>query len=263
MSGLDADSLVVSSLGVRGGVHAISLSVRDGRCISQHLRITNKTSDFSFREQGQGVAKHGPELVTKNNCLLNCHAEVWTRYPVIAAIPRQAPSRTRTTSSVLYITDRDHERYEPHFKRLIKEFELSTRKPTAGRLGSIVVQALARGSIPRDTHAGVSSFPIGNWLVELLCLIPIHVAVTGLNRFIPLKDGVLSPEFERSLLGADLPQIVNRQVISLNVPCSLCGFIDATCIVSPLGGMRAFCALIWPQRRVVRITFGIRIMLTW
>ncbi|KAG8749810.1 hypothetical protein FRC11_011015, partial [Ceratobasidium sp. 423] len=34
------------------------------------------------------------------------------------------------------------------------------------------------------------------------------LAVTRENRFIPLKDGVWDPEYERSLLGADIPAIV-------------------------------------------------------
>ena len=35
------------------------------------------------------------------------------------------------------------------------------------------------------------------------------LAVTRENRFIPLKDGVWDPEYERSLLGADVHAIVD------------------------------------------------------
>lgn len=35
------------------------------------------------------------------------------------------------------------------------------------------------------------------------------LAVTRENRFIPLKDGVLNPAYERKLLGADVPTIIN------------------------------------------------------
>ena len=55
----------------------------------------------------------------------------------------------------------------------------------------------------------VSSFGAGEWLVDLLCLIPIHVAVTRDNRFVPLKDGIWSTHVERSLLGATVDQIVD------------------------------------------------------
>jgi hypothetical protein len=35
------------------------------------------------------------------------------------------------------------------------------------------------------------------------------LAITRDNCFIPLKDGVLNPEHECSLLGADVPAIIN------------------------------------------------------
>jgi hypothetical protein len=56
----------------------------------------------------------------------------------------------------------------------------------------------------------VSRYHIGEWLVDLLCLIPIHIAVCRENRFVPLADGVLSSELERSLLGAEVSKIVDK-----------------------------------------------------
>lgn len=53
------------------------------------------------------------------------------------------------------------------------------------------------------------AFRTGEWLMGILCLIPIHIAVTRENRFIPLKDGVWSAELERGLLGARVEEIVN------------------------------------------------------
>ena len=40
--------------------------------------------------------------------------------------------------------------------------------------------------------------------------IPIHIAITKENRFIPFKDGVSSAELEKSLLGADVGRIVDN-----------------------------------------------------
>jgi hypothetical protein len=56
----------------------------------------------------------------------------------------------------------------------------------------------------------VSRYRVGEWLVDFLCLIPIHIAVCRENRFVPLVNGVLSAEVERSLLGAEISQIVNK-----------------------------------------------------
>ena len=56
----------------------------------------------------------------------------------------------------------------------------------------------------------VSRYLVGEWLVELLCLIPIQIAVCRGNMFVPLADGVLSSDLERSLLGAELGKIVDK-----------------------------------------------------
>jgi len=40
--------------------------------------------------------------------------------------------------------------------------------------------------------------------------------VTGQNRFIPLRDGVISQEFEQSLLGADVARIAEECVQSFS-----------------------------------------------
>ena len=59
-------------------------------------------------------------------------------------------------------------------------------------------------------HIGlVSRFRAGEWLADLLCLIPIHIAITQENRFVPLKDGVVSAQLEKSLLGAEVNKIVD------------------------------------------------------
>jgi hypothetical protein len=63
--------------------------------------------------------------------------------------------------------------------------------------------------IQNDAEWNVSKFLAGEWVVNFLCLIPIHIAITKENRFVPLKDGVYSTELERSLLGADVNRIVD------------------------------------------------------
>ena len=46
-------------------------------------------------------------------------------------------------------------------------------------------------------------------MVDLFCLIPIHIAIARENRFIPLKDGVWAPDTEKALLGAEMGRIVD------------------------------------------------------
>lgn len=89
---------------------------------------------------------------------------------------------------------------------MIHEFERKTRKPTRGILARIKVSATEQWE-PITQEQDISAFQTGDWLVGLFCLIPIHLAVTGANRFKPLKDGVISPAFEQSLLGVSVAEI--------------------------------------------------------
>ena len=67
-----------------------------------------------------------------------------------------------------------------------------------------------RDKVLLESDWNVSRYRVGEWLVDLLCLIPIHIAVCRENRFVPLANGVLSAELERSLLGAEVSQIVDK-----------------------------------------------------
>ncbi|KAH9029444.1 hypothetical protein EDB85DRAFT_1532154 [Lactarius pseudohatsudake] len=100
---------------------------------------------------------------------------------------------------------------------MIRSFTKISRKPTGNVLKGTTVSVQTFPSFAKQFLSGtkfpVSSFRAGEWLAALLCLIPIQIAITHENRFVPLKDGVLSTELEKSLLGAE----VNRIVDSLSV----------------------------------------------
>ncbi|KAF8262193.1 hypothetical protein EI94DRAFT_1451063, partial [Lactarius quietus] len=96
---------------------------------------------------------------------------------------------------------------------LITKFEKATKKPTGDELRNIEVSAadqLSQSTVLQGSNWKVSRYCVGEWLVDFLCLIPIHIAVCRENRFVPLADGVISAELERSLLGAEVNQIVDR-----------------------------------------------------
>lgn len=94
---------------------------------------------------------------------------------------------------------------------MVQMFERNTQKPTGGVLGKMNVLTRHHNNF-LGTHQAqyVTVYPMGRWLVELICLIPLHIAIAASNRFIPLKDGVVSPDFEHTLLGADVLQIAER-----------------------------------------------------
>jgi len=208
-------TLVLTSLLNRNVVHLVSLDADAHICRSVALDIKGKVTEFMFKEKGAKRSSGGDGAATIHNCLVDCHADVWTRFPVIPAVRRQifTTSSKRLSRRLSFVTDSNHDAFEPHFSDLIRSFEKNTKKPTGEELKAIRVQALSFDillpEITRDTVWSVNCLKVGEWLLDLLCLIPIHLAITRENRFIPLKDGVFSAELEKTLLGAEVTHIVD------------------------------------------------------
>ena len=168
-----------------------------------------------FREKDSRGALSRDSHLTAHNCVMDCHADVWTRFPVLPAVQRATiSSSNRSRRSILFVTDRDHNRYQAHFADMIETFERTSKKPTGDKLSTLHVSATTFDNFVVDfsPHAewdNTSLFKVGEWVVDILCLIPIHLALARDNRFVPLKDGVYSVEVERSLLGAEINRIVD------------------------------------------------------
>jgi hypothetical protein len=205
-------SCTTSALTGRNNIYFVSLELNTSRCHSFALNITRKITEFSFQEKGNGkMSSAFMERDTAHNCLIDCHADVWTRFPVAPAIPRQvttfsAVPRHRT----LTLSMEGNRNAVPHYwANLISTFERVTRKPTAKQLTSIVAFAQTFEDCVDGMSSDLPSLHTGEWIMGILCLIPIHIAVTRENRFVPLKDGVWSAELERALLGAKVEEIVD------------------------------------------------------
>ncbi|KAF8340910.1 hypothetical protein F5887DRAFT_1062589 [Amanita rubescens] len=207
--------LSISSLVRRSAVHLLKLDLLAHTCSSVALDITRKITEFKFREKDSGGDLSRDARLTVHNCLMDCHADVWTRFPVLPAVQRATiSSNDRCRRSILVVTDRDHNRYQPHFADMIETFERTTKKPTGDKLSTLQVSAMTFDSFianfsPDAEWNNMSIFKLGEWVVNLLCLIPIHLALARDNRFVPLKDGVYSVEVEKSLLGAEINRIVD------------------------------------------------------
>ena len=200
-------NMVVSCMGPEETPHVIFLDRSARACSSIALRVASKTSEYDFRAGGNRSGS--VEKNTVHNSLIDCHSDVWTRYPVQAAIRREtAPGTNHRPRSITFISSNSPETdsFSKYFNALVRDFEQKTRKPTRRQLAGVNV-AVQSSFNPESPSFAVSQFKAGDWLVGLFCLIPIHIAVTGQNRFIPLRDGVISQEFEQSLLGADVGRI--------------------------------------------------------
>ena len=208
-------SLVISSLVRRSAVYLLKLDLSAHTCSSVALDITRKVTEFMFREKDSRGALSRDAHLTAHNCVMDCHADVWTRFPVVPAVQRAIiSSGDRCRSSILFVTDRDHNRYQPHFTDMIETFERTSKKPTGDKLSTLQISATTFDSFvasfsPDAEWNETSVFNVGEWVVDLLCLIPIHLALARDNRFVPLKNGVYSVEVEKSLLGAEINRIVD------------------------------------------------------
>ncbi|KAI0751603.1 hypothetical protein C8Q80DRAFT_1158351 [Daedaleopsis nitida] len=205
---------VVTSVLSRNNVYLLGLDLEKYTVQSVAFEITRKVTEFTFKEKGapSSSSQGRKDQVTYHNSLVDCHAEVWTRFPVVPAVRRETTSSSavsRKPRCLTFVSNVGRSSFGPHFAALIEEFEQSTKKPAGDELKSLRILTVDQRFFPKKLPFTPSTFRAGEWLVELLCLIPIHIAVTRDNRFIPLKDGVWSSELEKSLLGAEVAKIVD------------------------------------------------------
>ncbi|KZT12602.1 uncharacterized protein LAESUDRAFT_808190 [Laetiporus sulphureus 93-53] len=210
---IDPTGIVVTSFGKRSHVHLVGMKHDACLCRSIVLDITRKATEFTFQETGQSgsrAAKSQKNVI--QNVFIDCHADVWTRFPVLPAIQRRTITSLaqRYPRSLCFVARDNHDNYMAYFADLVKTFERTVRKPTGNQLSETIVRAVGYEAFMKSGVQDISVFKVGEWLADLLCLIPIHLAITRDNRFIPLKDGVFSSELERSLLGADVATIVDN-----------------------------------------------------
>ncbi|KAF8341346.1 uncharacterized protein EI90DRAFT_1724498 [Cantharellus anzutake] len=200
----------ITSFVTRRNAYLMAIEDDTGQLSAVRFEITNKASEFTFRPHGK--AKGDSKKESTYNSLIDCHSEVWTKFPVVSTISR-SPSFMAWRSPSITFTAANNSipiaRLRSHFSRMIQSFEHRTRKPTDGRLAAIDIQYSTSLSLRESIPSEVTTYFTGKWIVDLICLIPIHIAVATSNRFTPLEDGVSSPEFEQRLLGADILTIAD------------------------------------------------------
>ena len=208
-------NLVISSLASRGAVYLLKLDLSAHTYSSVALDLNRKDTEFMFGEKDcRGALSRDAHLMA-HNCVMDCHADVWARFPVLPAVQRAIVSSSdRCRRSILFVTDRDHDRYQAHFADMIETFERTSKKPTGDKLSTLHISATTFDSFlanfsPDAEWNDTSMFKVGEWVIDLLCLIPIHLALARDNRLVPLKDGVYSVAVEKPLLGAEINRIVD------------------------------------------------------
>ena len=210
---VDLSAALLTSMVHRNNIHLIGLDLKSRSCRSSIL-IPRKATGFTSKgRRSKSSSKHRKH--TAHNCLIDCHADVWTRFPVVPSVRRHTitPCSGRRQKTLLFVTYDDQRPFSSHFSNIIHAFKSSSRKPTRDELRRIAVSTCTFPSFVHQFFSSpdwpVSSFRAGEWLAGLLCLIPIHIATTHDNRFVPLKDGVMSAQLEKALLGAEVNTIID------------------------------------------------------
>ncbi|KAI0089043.1 hypothetical protein BDY19DRAFT_993275 [Irpex rosettiformis] len=209
--GFASDSAILTSFVKPSLVYCLWLDLSAHHLRSLALNISHKVTALSFQEDNVGTRNGTAKKRTVHNCLVDCHTDVWTKFPVVPAVARQTvkSSSARQHKSLVYVSALQPHLFPKHHNELIASFEKTTRKPVDNQLSQVNVTGMTFAAYMKH-YMKPSTFCAGEWLVEILCLIPIHIAIARDNRFIPLKDGIFSMDSERSLLGATVEQIADR-----------------------------------------------------
>lgn len=114
----------------------------------------------------------------------------------------------------------------PHyFTAMTQDFTRQSHKPTGKHLSNIGVRML----LNRDMlwhHSALQPCKAGEWFVELISLIPIHIAVARDNCFLPYKDGISGEAIQQELLGTEVADIID--IITLGPYEAILGSYMAT-----------------------------------
>lgn len=95
-----------------------------------------------------------------------------------------------------------------YFSDMIRDFIRRSPKPVGRSLESIEVDVKS-ASENQALDSPVESCLGGEWFVEVICLIPVHIAIARGNRFVPLKDGRCREDHNNALLGLEVPEIID------------------------------------------------------
>src|ERR1700677_437455 len=128
---VDLEAALLTSIVNRNNIHLIGLDLTTQTCRSVVLDITCKATEFSFQQQrSKESTSHGTE--TAHNCLIDCHSDVWTRFPVVAAVKRRTitSSSERERRTLIFVTDDDQRPFPIYFSEMIRSFTKTSRKPT-------------------------------------------------------------------------------------------------------------------------------------
>ncbi|GBC07438.1 hypothetical protein RclHR1_07470003 [Rhizophagus clarus] len=148
------------------------------------------------------------EPKTKLNGLVDAYGLMFERYPVENCIdPEQnRPLGLKIVLDVDDDIDKYGEKFEDYIIEMFKNLKRSTKKPTS-ILDEFTTSVITFQNLDIENEKFQkkfsSKYQLGEWIIQLCCLIPIQIAVARNNLFQPLKDGLSSNDDHVGLDGDD------------------------------------------------------------
>ncbi|CAG8505521.1 11511_t:CDS:10 [Funneliformis caledonium] len=138
------------------------------------------------------------EPKSKLNGLVDAYKLTFEKYPVDSCIdPEQ--NRPLNLKIVLDIENRDiideyEEKFEEYISVIFENLKNSTKKPSTllNRFSTSVITFTELDIKNVIFQKYSSEYKLGDWIIQLCCLIPIQIAVASNNFFQPLRDGLSS-----------------------------------------------------------------------
>ncbi|CAI2191699.1 11574_t:CDS:10, partial [Funneliformis geosporum] len=177
--------------------HLISLDLLDGCfnsiivkiALEKRIQICGFNNWMEFRVEPK----------TKLNGLIDAYKLMFEKFPVDGCVkPEQ--NRPLNLRIVLDIENRDktdqyQEKFEEYISESFEDLKSATKKPTTvlKKISTLVItfEELDIKSVKFQKKYS-SEYQLGDWIIQLCCLIPIQIAVARNNLFLPLKDGLFS-----------------------------------------------------------------------
>jgi hypothetical protein len=186
---------------IKGSEYPHLISYHQGKAHSMLLKISSKTGEYSF--QAPEVPFEADSI--GHSPLIHCLYEVWTRYPIAAAVEHHRQYCSKKGAQIHFTVSQHHGYFVQHLKNDISDFIRKSQKPASDRLLSVSVTASSSWDLE-----DLSEFKFGDWLVGLFCLIPVQIAITQNGQLISLKDGIRTGDFQDEIAGVDVESIANR-----------------------------------------------------
>ncbi|CAB5380453.1 unnamed protein product [Rhizophagus irregularis] len=158
-----------------------------------------------------------------NNGLIDAYAMVFTKYATTTPIGR-IDNPLKATFAADVSENSEVASYETKIQKYVaKMFEKvkkETKKPS-GHLKHFKAGYTIFENLILNEES--TEYQFGEWIIQLFCLIPIQIAIARDNEFVPLQDGVFSPEIDQptfdegyGLIGSRCTEGVWMSVVKTN-----------------------------------------------